>query len=88
MMRTVLDDLGGEGFMAGYLSGVLAGIDLGREQMEAELDELHRRAYNMVQSMARQPTWEEAQQARRRHQDEAAKSYRRPGQPWPLEVAS
>ena len=88
MMRTVLDDLGGEGFMAGYLSGVLAGIDLGREQMEAELDELHRRAYNMVQSMARQPTWEEAQQARRLHQAEAAKSYRRPGQPWPLELAS
>jgi hypothetical protein len=74
--------------LSGYLSGVLAGIDLGRERMEAELDELHRRAYKMVQSMARQPTWEEAQQARRRHQDEAAKSYRRPGQPWPLEVAS
>ena len=74
--------------LSGYLSGVLAGIDIGREQREAELEEIHRRAYNMVQSMARQPTWEEAQQARRRHQDEAAKSYRRPGQPWPLEVAS
>ena len=74
--------------LSGYLSGVLAGIDLGREQMEAEQDELHRRAYKMVQSMARESTWEEAQEARRRHQDEAAKSYRRPGQPWPLEVAS
>jgi hypothetical protein len=74
--------------LSGYLSGVLAGIDIGREQMDNELAAIHRRAYNMVQSMARQPTWEEAQQARRRHQDEAAKSYRRPGQPWPLEVAS
>jgi hypothetical protein len=75
-------------FLSGYLSGVLAGIDIGREQREAELEEIHRRAYNMVQSMARQPTWEEAQRARLRHQEEAAKSYRRPGQPWPLEVAS
>jgi hypothetical protein len=83
-----LDDDHHAAFLSGYLSGVLVGIDLGREQMEAELDEIHRRAYNMVQSMARQPTWEEAQEARRRHQDEAAKSYRRPGQPWPLEVAS
>jgi len=84
---TVLDTLSG-GFMAGYLSGVLAGIDLGREQREAELDDLHHRAYTTVQSMARQPTWEEAQRARIRHQKEAAKSYRPAGQPWPLEVAS
>jgi len=84
---TVLDELSGR-FMAGYLSGVLAGIDLGRRQRDAEEAELHRRAYNLVQSMARQPTWQEAQRARLRHQDEAAKHYRRPGQPWPLDVAS
>jgi len=35
--------------LSGYLSGVLAGIDIGREQREAELEEIHRRAYNMVQ---------------------------------------
>ncbi|HEY5178909.1 MAG TPA: hypothetical protein VIJ07_03900 [Dermatophilaceae bacterium] len=74
--------------LSGYLSGVLAGIDIGREQMEAELDELHRRAYNIVQSMARQPTWEEAQQARRQHQEKAAEHQRAAGQPWPFEIAS
>ena len=83
-----LDNSHHAAFLSGYLSGVLAGIDIGREQREAEMEEIHRRAYNMVQSMARQPTWEEAQQTRRRHQDEAAKHHRAAGQPWPLEVAS
>jgi len=74
--------------LSGYLSGILAGIEIGREQRKAELEEIHKRAYNMVQSMARQPTWEEAQQARRQHQDKAAKHHRAAGQPWPFEVAS
>jgi hypothetical protein len=82
-----LDSSHHEAFLSGYLSGVLAGIDLGREQMEAEQTELHRRAYNIVQAMAKLSPWDEAQQARRRHQDEAAKQHRAAGQPWPLEVA-
>ena len=74
--------------MAGYLSGVLAGIDLGREQMEAEQDELHRRAVAVVHAMAKLPTFEELKESRHRHKEEAGAKNRRPGQPWPLEVAS
>ena len=74
--------------LSGYLSGVLAGIDLGREQIYAEQAELHRRAWKIVQGMSKLLPWQEAEQARRGRQAEAAKSYRRAGQPWPLEVAS
>ncbi len=74
--------------LSGYLSGVLAGIDMGREQMDAELGELQRRAFGVVQAMAKLPPWDQAQQARRQHQEKAAGHHRAAGQPWPLEVAS
>jgi hypothetical protein len=74
--------------LSGYLSGVLAGIDLGREQRDAEQAELHRRAWKIVQGMSKLLPWQEAERARRRHQDEAGARNRAAGQPWPLEVAS
>jgi hypothetical protein len=75
-------------FLSGYLSGVLAGIDLGREQVYSEQEELHRRAWKIVQGMSKLLPWQEAERARRRHQDEAGARNRAAGQPWPLEVAS
>ena len=74
--------------LSGYLSGVLAGIDIGREQMDAELAEIQRRAVGIVHRMAKLLPWEEAQGARRQHQEKAAEHHRAAGQPWPLEVAS
>ena len=74
--------------LSGYLSGVLAGIDLGREQMDAELAAIQHRAFGIVQAMAKLPDWHEAQQTRRQHQDKAAEHHRAAGQPWPFEVAS
>ena len=74
--------------LSGYLSGVLAGIDLGREQMDAELSEIQRRAFGIVQRIAKLSPWDEAQQTIRRRQDEAAEHHRSAGQPWPFEVAS
>lgn len=72
--------------LSGYLSGVLAGIDLGREQMDAELAALHRRAYTIVQAMAKVDPWEVAQEKIRQRRDEAAARNRAAGDPWPLEV--
>lgn len=83
-----LDDDHHAAFLSGYLSGVLAGIDLGREQMDAELSAIQRNAHIVVQAMAKLSPWEEAQQTIRRRQDEAAKRNRAAGQPWPFEVAS
>ena len=74
--------------LSGYLSGVLAGIDIGREQMDAELAAIQHRAFGIVQAMAKLSPWHEAQQARRQHQEKAAEHHRAAGQPWPLEVAS
>ena len=74
--------------LSGYLSGVLAGIDHGREQMEEEMAALHRRAWKIVQGMSKLLPWQEAEQDRRRRQDEAGAHNRAAGQPWPLEVAS
>jgi hypothetical protein len=74
--------------LSGYLSGVLAGIDIGREQMDNELAAIQRRAFGIVQRMAKLSPWDEAQQTIRGHQDEAAKHHRAAGQPWPFEVAS
>lgn len=83
-----LSDRERECHLSGYLSGVLAGIDLGREQLDAELAAIQRRAFGIVQSMAKLAPWHEAQQARRQHQEKAAEHHRAAGQPWPLEVAS
>jgi len=74
--------------LSGYLSGVLAGIDRGREQMDAELAAIQHRAFGIVQRMAKLAPWQEAQQTRRQHQEKAAEHHRSAGQPWPLEVAS
>ena len=74
--------------LSGYLSGVLAGIDLGREQMDNGLAAIQRNAHRVVQGMSKLLPWEEAQQARRQHQEKAAEHHRAAGQPWPLEVAS
>ena len=74
--------------LSGYLSGVLAGIDLGREQMDKELAAIQHRAFGIVQAMAKLAPWHEAQQARHQHQEKAAERHRAAGQPWPLEVAS
>jgi len=74
--------------LSGYLSGVLAGIDLGREQMNNEIGAIQRRAFGIVQCMAKLLPWEEAQEARRQHQEKAAEHHRAAGQPWPFEVAS
>jgi len=77
-----------ECYMSGYLSGVLAGIDLGREQMDNELAAIQHRAFGIVQAMAKLLPWEEAQEARRQHQEQSAEHHRAAGQPWPFEVAS
>ena len=74
--------------LSGYLSGVLAGIDLGREQMDKELAAIQHRAFGIVQRMAKLAPSHEAQQARRQHQEKAAEHHRAAGQPWPFEVAS
>ena len=74
--------------LSGYLSGVLAGIDLGREQMDKELAAIQHRAFGIVQRMAKLAPWHEAQEARHQHQEKAAEHHRAAGQPWPLEVAS
>jgi hypothetical protein len=83
-----MSDLERECYMSGYLSGILAGIDVGREQLDNEIAALHRRAFSIVQAMAKLLPWQEAQQARRQHQEKAAAHHRAAGQPWPLEVAS
>jgi hypothetical protein len=56
--------------------------------MEEEMAALHRRAWKIVQGMSKLLPWQEAEQARRRRQDEAGARNRAAGQPWPLEVAS
>ena len=74
--------------LSGYLSGVLAGIDLGREQMDNELAAIQHRAFGIVQRMAKLSPWAEAQRIRHQHQEQAAEHHRAVGQPWPFEVAS
>jgi len=74
--------------LSGYLSGILAGIDIGREQMDNEIAAIQHRAFGIVQRMAKLAPWHEAQQTRRQHQEKAAEHQRAAGQPWPLEVAS
>lgn len=53
-------------FQAGYLSGLLEGIDRGRDKADAEAAALHHRAFLTVQAAAKQPTHEELERIRRR----------------------
>lgn len=70
-------------FMAGYLSGLLAGIERGRELAETEAAALHHRAFRVVQQMATLPAHAEVEKRRR--------TYVRPAwatdEPWPEEMA-
>lgn len=40
-------------FMNGYLSGCLAGIDMGRQQAEDDMAAIQRKAHEVVQGVAR-----------------------------------
>lgn len=62
-------------FMAGYLSGYIAGIDRGREQLAAEQDALHRRAVRIVHGMAKADPWPEHVANVRQRQIEAARRW-------------
>ena len=74
--------------LSGYLSGVLAGIDVGRAQMDAELSAIQRSAHKVVQAMAKLDHWTEAQQKIRNRRNEVAARDRGQGQPGPLDSAA
>lgn len=82
---TDLTDREHEIHLSGFLSGVLQGIDLGREQIVAEQDALHRRAVRIVHLAASLDPFT-VRQAKIRQRREQAQRNRAPGQPWPLEV--
>ena len=64
-------------FLAGYLSGLLEGIERGRRQADDEAAALHHRAFTIVQAAAKESTHDELE-ARRRTYRQAAEP-----EPWP-----
>ena len=51
-------------FAVGFSSGYAHGLEAGREQLDAELAALQRRAHAVVQAAARVPAWADAQETR------------------------
>jgi hypothetical protein len=58
----------GDDFEAGYLSGYLAGLEVGRERADAEAAALHHQAWRVVQNAAKSPTHAELDERRRARQ--------------------
>lgn len=83
---SVLNDLN-PAFMAGLLSGFIAGIDRGRELADTEAVVLHRRAYSIVHAHASIAAHDLHHAAIRARQVASWERQKRAAAPWPQETA-